>query len=253
MLMQTVSLYDTLDICRSDVPVFICDGCVQPEPEKNLAWQAYMAVCSKTGIDLKARIELKKQIPSAAGLGGGSSDCAGVLMALNKLYDLGLSRNELDGLAISLGADVPFFLEGGLCRVRGIGEQVEKLNCSFAYPLLIVHCGNGLSTPEVYKQYDVISNGRNAKPAMSTDEIFNSLRSGSLQCLNKLELNQLEAASASMMPDIDQVKRRMYENGALFSQMSGSGSAVYAVFETKEAAYKAAVEFSGSYVCETLL
>ena len=253
MLMQTVSLYDTLDICKSDVAVFVCEGCVQSEHEKNLAWRAYMAVCSKIGIDLKVRIELKKRIPSAAGLGGGSSDCAGVLMALNIMYDLGLSRNELNGLAVRLGADVPFFLEGGLCRVRGIGEQVEKQNCSFTYPLLIVHCGKGLSTPEVYRQFDVISNGQNAEPAMSTDEIYNTLRSGSVQCLRKLELNQLEAPAVNMMPDINQVKRRMYGNGAVFSQMSGSGSAVYGVFETKEAAAKAAIEFPGSYVCETLL
>ena len=252
MLMQTVSLYDALEICKTDVPVFVCDGSVQPEPEKNLAWRAYMAICSHIGIRLNAGIELKKRIPSAAGLGGGSSDCAGVLMALNKLYDLRLSVKELEGMAVRLGADVPFFLEGGLCRVRGIGECVKRLECSFAYPLLIVHCGSGLSTPEVYRKFDAMSDGRNDVSVLSTEVIYNSLSSGAAGRLKKLELNQLEAPAVNMMPEIDSVKRKMYGSGAVFSQMSGSGSAVYGVFETKEAAKKAAIEFFDPYICETV-
>ena len=252
MLMQTVSLYDTLVICKSDAPVFVCDGSVQPEPEKNLAWRAYMAICSHIGIRLNAGIELKKRIPSAAGLGGGSSDCAGVLMALNKLYDLRIPARELEGMAVRLGADVPFFLEGGLCRVRGIGECVKRLQCSFSYPLLIVHCGSGLSTPEVYKRFDAMSDGCSAVPVLSTEEVYDSLCSGSADRLKKLELNHLKAPAVSMLPEIDSVKRKMYDCGAEFSQMSGSGSAVYGVFETKEAAIKAAKEFSDPYICETV-
>ena len=250
--MQTVSLYDTLDIRKSDSPVFICDGCMQPEPENNLAWRAYRAICSYIGVELNVWIDLKKHIPTAAGLGGGSSDCAGVLMALNKLYNLRLSAKELDDMAIRLGADVPFFLKGGLCRVSGIGEHVKKLKSSFTYPLLIVHCGCGLSTPEVYRKYDTVSDGYNAAPLLNTEDIYDYLCSGSMERLKKLELNRLEAPAVSMMSEIDSVKNKMYNSGAVFSQMSGSGSAVFGVFQTKEAAIKAAKGFSEPYICETV-
>ena len=253
MLMQTVSLYDTLDISKSDSSAFECLGSDFTDTGHNLAWQALKAVSEYVGRELKTTVKLTKRIPSAAGLGGGSSDCAGVLLALNKLYDLNLKRDELNSIAVKLGADVPFFLEGGFCRVRGIGELTERLAGSFGYPLLIVHCGQGLSTPEVYKRYDLLSNGCILSPELGTDEILSVLRSGSAEKLKGFKLNQLETPAANMLREIDEVKCRLYGLSAVFAQMSGSGSAVYGVFTTKRAALKAAASFRSAYVCETML
>ncbi len=248
--MQTVSIFDTIEISKSETSAFICQ-----EPyndiEKNLAWRAFMAINDHTGLNLNAKIRLIKRIPSAAGLGGGSSDCAGVLLAVNKLFDLRLTKKELNSIAVKLGADVPFFLEGGLCRVKGIGENVTKLPSIIPINLLVVHCGNGLSTPEVYKEYDSIKSDHinPHKPCIET--LLNGLYSGRISDLNSL--NQLELPAVRLMPEIASVKQKMLEYGAVFAQMSGSGSAVFGVFESRVAAAKAAERFHiKSFVCETM-
>ena len=252
MLMQTVSLYDTLELIKSDSSAFILDDILQDDPGKNLAWRAFEAIRSYTGSDIKAVIKLNKRIPSAAGLGGGSSDCAGVLQAINTLFGLNISTNEMNKIAVSLGADVPFFLQGGLCRVKGIGEDVERIRSTAKFPLLIVHCGGGLSTPAVYKKYDCLLNDAIQDYKLSTTEVLRSISSGKIRNLRELGLNHLEAPAVCMMPEIAEVKRRMYACGAVFSQMSGSGSAVYGIFDTKKAALEAAGEFPGSFFCETI-
>lgn len=231
MIMQTIRLHDTLLISPSSDNRLTINGAPEANPDNNLIVKAAKALSSLTGEKLCARFELTKRIPSMAGLGGGSSDCAQTLIGLNLLYSLGLSLKQLCSVALKLGADVPFFLYGGLCRVQGIGEYVEKLESAPVARLLIFHVLPGLSTPAVYAQYD---RQPGSGPVYDTDMFLEGLTHEDYKALEPF--NSLEAPAISLLPEISSIKQELINLGADYTLMSGSGSAVYAVFSDDAAA-----------------
>lgn len=218
-VMQTVSLCDMLSVELAKTTVFTCS-----EPslagDKNLCVKAANAFFGQTGLQGGARIHLEKRIPTGAGLGGGSADAAAVLRALNTLHGEPLTETQLLALGASLGADVPFCLHGGKCLCTGIGEVLTPMPTEPLY-LVIAKGADGLATPDMYRRMDAMR------------ETWSSAdRTG--------YFNDFEPVAEAVLPDIAYLKKRLTELGASVSMMSGSGSAVFGIFETEAQTEKAA-------------
>jgi 4-diphosphocytidyl-2-C-methyl-D-erythritol kinase len=224
-----IAIFDRLDVdlAPADPPgvSLICrpEG-ASPPGEDNLASRAALAFLRTTGIDVGVRIELEKRIPSGAGLGGGSSDAAAVLRALNAMTGWPLRGAPLTALALELGADVPFFLFGRPARMRGIGEELDAWTPPFDCPLVVVFPGVGLSTRNIYAGYD---------DSLTTNRPLSKIRGLTVGHvpLRSIFVNDLEAAAFRVQPALWKVKERLRALGAEGTLMTGSGSAVFGVWQ----------------------
>jgi len=229
-IFQTVSLYDEIFISstKSDKEIeFVCKPEVTKNPEENLAYKAWELLKEHTGEKRKVKIEIIKNIPVGAGLGGGSSDAGSILKGLAKFWDIKISINELKKLALKLGADVPFFLYGGKCLVEGIGEKIRKLNPENQERnnyILLIWPGFGIPTKEIYEMFDKFY----CKKKVYTTQY---------------PINDLEEVVFRKYPELKKIKEKLIELGAKFSLMSGSGSTIFGVFEKRESAVKAKNQF----------
>ncbi len=227
MLMQKIDLCDELSVQRAERNELIINGEQQQDAGANLIIRAAQALSAYTGQPVCAAFELTKRIPSMAGLGGGSSDCAQALLALNELYSLKLGICELTDVALKLGADVPFFLHSGLCSVRGIGEKIDELPSQGGTLLLIKHVKPGLSTKLVYDRYDSMEAQR--ADGINARSVYEQICKADYRALKSF--NALERPAFALNAEIAATKQKMYDLGAAFAMMSGSGSAVYGVFD----------------------
>lgn len=253
MLMQPVSLADTVTLTTADNLTLITGGePYLPPDESHLAWRAAAALKAATGTQQGAVIEVIKQIPVGAGMGGGSADAAAVLIGLNRLWKLQLSMAELERIGLTLGADVPYFIRGGLTRTRGIGEQLEQLPCARTYPLCVIQPCEGLSTGAVFKAYHACENV--GRPA--TDDAQRALMQGDSTLLARSLANVMQPVSEQMRPEISQAIAALREQGAIAALMTGSGSAVFGVFEGNDAAANACHTLKNRWdrcwACETV-
>ena len=252
MLMQPVSLADeiTLDLSGS---MSITTGGYPPcrADETNLAWRAAAALKEATGYPGGVSIHVHKTIPIGAGMGGGSADAAGVLFGLNRLWNLGLSSEELEKIGLALGADVPFALRGGLCRTRGIGEILENCGNKYNYWLVVVQPCAGLSTAKVFSLW------KEDSPVVrpDTDAALSALESGNFSSLCGSIGNVLQPVAERLRPEIGKACLTLIREGASAARMTGSGSAVFGVFRNAAAAEKAFRKLSLSekniYLCHT--
>lgn len=244
-VMRTISLYDTVSVEKADKIILTCSEPGVPLDEKNTCHKAAEVFFKDTGILGGAKIIIEKNIPSEAGLGGGSSDAAAVLRLLNELYDAGLSRYELEKSAVKVGADVPFLIEGGAAVCRGIGENIERIFLPEKH-ILLVKPGFGISTPEAYRIFDE----KNMKSARGTEKFKEALKIGLNPFLNLS--NDLGAAIENSC--IASLKTRMLNLGAEAAEMTGSGSCVYGVFNSEAHALIASKYFREPFVkiCVTI-
>ena len=233
MLMQPIDLHDTITLMPAEDLFLATSGTpLLKADERHLAMRAARLLKEYTGCQRGASISVFKQIPVGAGLGGGSSDAAAVLFGLNQLWNTGLSPEELESLGLRLGADVPFCLRGGLTRTRGIGEEMENLKCGRLFPLVVIQPCRGLSTREVFGAFRL-------SPDLvhpDTETSVQSLISGDLVPLRKSLGNVLQPVSVAMQPEIGRCIRKLKESGAEIALMTGSGSAVFGVFRSREKA-----------------
>ena len=235
-VMHTVSLGDALqiDITRGSGKISICGTGAPSFPmgEKNIAYRAaekYMATFGVTGYDIDIFIE--KNTPMAAGLGGGSADAAGVLRALESHFSIGEGK-MLGELALSLGADVPFCLNGGCNRARGIGEILTEADQMPSDTRLVIAKGkNGVNTRLAYARADELSQGE----IKTADTILAALEDGGLSFAEHL-FNRFEDSVCIDLPEIVDLKNTMLSSGALGALMSGSGSSVFGIFQDDEKA-----------------
>lgn len=199
-----------------------------------------------TGIDLN----LTKNIPSEAGLGGGSSDAAGFLKALDQLWDLNLSIDELKAIGSKVGADVPFFIQESPAMVKGIGDIIRPFELQRDYWVIIVKPKAGLSTAQVYKAFtlDLTLKNSNAKHS----ELLESLSFHGLKKVEELSVlsNDLERVSSAILPDINIISNYLKKMKPNVCMMSGSGSAVFALFD-KEPEQKLQSLDSSWFLCST--
>ena len=240
MLMQPVTLHDIVTLeSAEEISLTTSGSPLLPPSEEHLALRAARALAKHTGCTRGAAIHVEKHIPVGAGMGGGSADAAAVLCGLNRLWELGLSQEELERIGLTLGADVPFCLRGGLTRTTGVGERMEPLPCSRTWPLVVIQPCEGLSTGAVFKAYH--QQETVLRPA--TDEAARALETGDLPLLAKSLGNVLQPVSGQMRPEIDEAIRALRAQGAAVALMTGSGSAVFGVFAEDAKACSA---------CETL-
>lgn len=234
MLMVRLSLHDRVRVALvagSDIAV-VCPGLELAAGEQNIAARAARLFLEHTGIRAGVDIVIDKQIPAAAGLGGGSSDAAAVLLALNDLLDTGLSRGELQALGVRLGADVPFFLCGEMAAwASGIGEILEPWRGLPPCCLVLVNPGFAVSTAWVYQNL-----GLTHRRHLSRIPRFPER----MEDLAGLLRNDLEAVTSARHPEIADIKGQLVKAGALGTLMSGSGPTVFGVFAEQAAAAVAA-------------
>ena len=236
MLMQPVSLADEITLTLSD-SLGITTGGWPPSraDETNLAYRAAAALKSETGCPQGVQIHLEKKIPVGAGMGGGSTDAAAVLTGLNILWKTGLSPADLEKIGLSLGADVPFFIRGGLTRTRGIGEDLESHDCPHNYWLVVIQPCPGLSTARVFSLW----HGSDGIVHPDTGRALLSLKAGKLEDFCGCIGNVLQPVSEKLRPEIVQACASLVSEGAVSALMTGSGSAVFGVFRSSSAAQKA--------------
>jgi len=207
-----------------------------PADERNLAHRAARSFLERAGAGCGARVALAKRVPSGAGLGGGSSDAGAVLRALAELLPGAVPEPELLALALDLGADVPFFLAPRPARVSGIGEVVAPQDGLPALPVIVVHPGVSLATAEVYRAFAASAGGLTGDAPAPTFRAL-PLRDGALGgagALEELVHNDLEPVATRLCPMVASLRAALRAAGALAAGMSGSGPAVYGVFEDEE-------------------
>ena len=214
-----INLCDTIDITLRDDDRIVRTGDVVGDIEKDLCVRAARALQSATGMRLGAEIHLEKRIPSQAGMGGGSSDAATVLLALNRLWNLGLSRTELMRLGLTLGADVPFFLFGQNAWAEGIGDELRPISLPSSQ-FLVVWPGRGLSTAEIFSHPSLTRNTKSEKMEVFSDFVRHH---GS----PLFGHNDLQIVAERLEPRVSDALTRIRQGG-FEARMTGSGSAVFA-------------------------
>jgi 4-diphosphocytidyl-2-C-methyl-D-erythritol kinase len=232
---QSVSLADELEIERSRGGfelIFEPDGVEVGPLEENTVYKAWALLWEVSGHELPARIRLHKKIPAGAGLGGGSADAAAVLVGMNELFDLGLQTGDLRKLGAGIGADVPFCVSGGTALGEGVGEVLTPLPAPPAHHLLLAKPDRSADTGGIYRAHD----GRGACGVDSVEPVVAALRSGSLKAFAGAVGNDLEPVTAELVPEVASYKRTLLRNGALGAAMTGTGTAVYGIFDAEEAA-----------------
>ena len=252
-IMVPVGIHDDLELKIVPFGIhFQCRGFIVPGPEKNLVARAAEKFFSAAGIDLGVEIDLIKNIPVAAGLGGGSSDAAWTLMALNEMFESPLLEEELSTIALELGADVPFFLKKRVCIAGGIGEILFPIKGWPDYWYVIVVPRISVSTAWVYGELKSpeIQESKSGDEGIRLTEkgpehIMSALTQSPLNIVNFLE-NDLETITADHFPIIEEIKMALLAGGAKGALMSGSGPTVFGLFSDPEKAGRA-VQAIGRY------
>ncbi len=223
-LMCPVSIFDTLDITLQDESgfEFVCDDPSLPTSDDNLVVRAAKLFCESCGIEPRLRIALTKRIPHGAGLGGGSSDAATTLIALNRLFETRLEPAALAAMAAEIGSDIPFFIYHSAAIIRGRGEQVEPVDFSPVLPLLLIKPPFGVPTPWAYKQW------RDSQEIPGVRYDAQSFPWGEL-------VNDLERPVFEKYVFLADLKTWLLEQpGVVGALMSGSGSTIFAVLRGRE-------------------
>ncbi len=240
MIMQTVSLKDILTVfVDADSEESIIEvGCSNddvPQNGDNLAARSAKLFLDKVGQTAAVRIYIEKNIPMGAGLGGGSSDAAGVLTALNAIFNNQLSIEVLADIAGAIGSDVPFFLYGGSMLAEGTGTELSPVSAQRGMVVLIAKPKFSVSTPHVYKNLCLNNDIRHP----NTKNVIEALKENDLKMLAENAGNVLETVTAAEHEEIGEYKKIMMQCGAVYSLMSGSGPSVFGVFESEHGAKRA--------------
>jgi 4-diphosphocytidyl-2-C-methyl-D-erythritol kinase len=221
-VMLAVDLCDRLILETASTISLEVDDAALPTGEDNLVVRAATLLCRVSGLDRGAHIRLRKRIPVAAGLGGGSSDAAATLWGLNRLWGLRWPVGRLAELAVEIGMDVPFFLAAGTALATGRGERIERIRDTGGYALVLVNPGIGLPTREVYAG---VPAGWRAEPN-GTQGLVAALRTRSAVRVARALTNSLESVVMPRLPAVARMKAALMAAGALGTVMSGSGPTV---------------------------
>lgn len=255
-VLQTISLHDRLTFATSDhegIRLW-CDDRSIPSDESNLVWRAAAALRDRCSTKAGVTIRLEKRIPSEAGLGGGSADAAATLCALANVWKLDVATHDLRQIAAGLGSDVPFFLQGGTARATGTGNEIGQLKDVPEQHLLIIKPKAGVATATAYAAL-------NSRSLTSSDAEFILSRSQASDVSTSIDLNALhndfEPVIFRMEPEIERAKNALLKSGSRAAMLSGSGSAVFGVFENQDAQERAiqAIELEAgwrAFPCKTV-
>jgi 4-diphosphocytidyl-2-C-methyl-D-erythritol kinase len=260
-IFQAISLYDDVTVTETDGPgedrVLVSGegaGAV-PGGRDNLALMAAAALTRAAGLprdpDRRIEITIRKRIPVAAGLAGGSADAAAALVACNELWHAGLSHEQLTEVAAAVGSDVAFALLGGTAVGQGRGEQLTPALASGEYHWVLAVADGALSTPEVYAAFDRLNGPDGREPALD-HALMAALRSGHPAAVGGTLSNDLQPAAISLFPALRKTLAAGRELGALGAMVAGSGPTCVFLAEDAERAVDLAVALSGVGVCRAV-
>jgi len=244
MIMQKINLHDTL-VCEKyekDI-IILCDHKDVPLDENNLIAKGIQGIKDYLKVDYGMKITLKKNIPVSAGLGGGSSDAASAIKAYNSLYELDLTKEEMQKIGQSVGADVPFFFEGDCCRALGIGEKLRPINGLDQGWIVLCKPNISVSTQEVYQalNYPLILSHPDV------DAMEKAIKEKSLEGVSKHLGNVLEQVTLKRYSSVREIKEKLIQSEALGVLMSGSGPTVFGIFKDYDSGNKVYKKLSNIY------
>lgn len=244
---QKINLYDEMWIEKTDNNKISIESNIQDvKLEDNIIYKAFHKLIEEVGNFGGVKVVLKKNIPMQAGLGGGSTDCASFLIAINRLFNLRLDKKKIEKIAKSLGADVIPCLYNGAVLANGIGEKIQKINSDFKYYFVIVRPNFVCSTKEMYNKLDKLNNLENSK----SKEVITALQENDFKKLSENLMNNFEKV---LQEKSEFIKAKKYlENEGAKALLAGSGSCIFGIFEKKQAAKKAYYNLKNiydTYIC----
>lgn len=226
-IMQKINLYDEMKFEKINEGFELeIEGNKLSAGKDNLIYKAWEFMEEYTNRKLPIRIKLKKNLPIAAGIAGGTGNGALTMEILNELYKLNISKEELVKISVALGADFPYMLKGGTCKASGIGEKLKKLPDFTGVKVLVVNPGYGISTKEVYENIEITGK------TIRTEKIIENMKYKKADKLRNLLYNKMEEGVFQKYPEIKLIKEKMERFGAV-SLMSGSGATVFGLFDNE--------------------
>lgn len=237
MIMQTIQLYDRLDIKGTQEPGIQIQTNLSflPVNENNLIYKAAKLLMDEFSITDGVSVKLDKRIPVAAGMAGGSTDAAAMLIGVNRLFSLGLTKRQLMERGVQIGADVPYCIMRGTALAEGIGEALSPLPPMVKCPVLIAKPSISVSTKFVYQNLKL--DDTTIHPDI--DRLIDDIKAKNLHDIAAHMGNVLETVTIPNYPVIDEIKKHMLSNGAVGAMMSGSGPTVFGLFDDEDTAKKA--------------
>ena len=248
---QAISLFDNVKVSEGDQFSVSVSGDYTngvPIDQSNLVYKAIELMAEKFDTGKNLDISIEKSIPVAGGMAGGSADAAAVLVGIDQLYRLGLSKDELGEIARKLGSDVPFMLHGGTAVGRGHGDEVTPALSRGTYHWVIAVSSTGLATPAVYAECDRLRTGLDIKAPTLNDELLQAILSGDATRVGKSLSNDLQAAACSIRPALRLILDTGQEYGALGGVVSGSGPSVAFLVADEDHSLDLAVALTSSGV-----
>lgn len=237
MIMQTIDLFDIIKIFSLDEDTIVINSNSKdiPMDSSNIVYKAANLIKQEFNIKRGIKIYIEKNIPVAAGMAGGSSNAAAVLVGLNKLWDLNLSKNKLKEIGLQLGADVPFCIEGEASLAENIGEKLTNID-GLSQDVFILVCKPELfvSTKEIYEAID----SKIIKKRPDNKLLIGLLKENNIELLSKNMYNVLESVTKEKYPIINEIEEIMINNKALGAMMSGSGPTVFGLYDNEDDAEK---------------
>ena len=255
---QAISLFDDVTVSegvsKSGVTISVTGQTAHgvPADASNLAIRAANLMIKEYEIPADLEIKLKKEIPVAGGMAGGSADAAGVIVGLDSFYELGLSRDEMEKIAAQIGSDVPFSISGGVAIGTGRGDQITPALAKGSYTWVLALSNQGLSTPAVYQECDRLREGLSIASPQVSEVLMQALRAGDAKALGKAVSNDLQAAACSLRPALRLVLDVGIDYGALGGIVSGSGPTVAFLVSDEEHAMDLTVALSASGVVSSI-
>ena len=224
-----------------------------PSDSSNLAVKAATLMIKNYDLPSDINIKLKKEIPVAGGMAGGSADAAGVIVGLDSLFELGLSRDEMEMVGSKIGADVPFSICGGVAIGTGRGDQITPALFKGSYNWVLALSGQGLATPSVYAECDRLREGLSISTPVVSEQLMQALRAADVKALGKSLSNDLQPAACSLRPALRLVLDVGLDYGALGGIVSGSGPTVAFLVKDDEHAMDLTVALSSSGVISSVV
>jgi 4-diphosphocytidyl-2-C-methyl-D-erythritol kinase len=255
---QAISLFDDVTVSegvsKSGVTISVTGQTAHgvPADASNLAIRAANLMIKEYELPADLEIKLKKEIPVAGGMAGGSADAAGVIVGLDSFYELGLSRDEMEKIAAQIGSDVPFSISGGVAIGTGRGDQITPALAKGSYTWVLALSNQGLSTPAVYQECDRLREGLSIASPQVSEVLMQALRAGDAKALGKALSNDLQAAACSLRPALRLVLDVGIDYGALGGIVSGSGPTVAFLVSDEEHAMDLTVALSASGVVSSI-
>ncbi|MEY3250520.1 MAG: hypothetical protein RLZZ27_628 [Actinomycetota bacterium] len=256
---QAISLFDDVTVATADkgdgIKISITgqtSGGV-PADNSNLAVKAAHLMIKNYDLPEDLVIKLKKEIPVAGGMAGGSADAAGVIVGLDSLFELGLSRDVMESVGSKIGSDVPFSICGGVAIGTGRGDQITPALAKGSYNWVLALSGQGLATPSVYQECDRLREGLSIAPPVVSEPLMQALRAGDAKALGKALTNELQPAACSLRPALRLVLDVGVDYGALGGIVSGSGPTVAFLVSDDEHAMDLTVALSSSGVVSSVV